>query len=245
MDAVENGSEKSIVDDNKLNDALKMGADASDNILKDSGTKSVNSWEELKDAIKDGAMIELSGDDVYYAEVSGITIDSGTVSIDGKGHTIDAYRLNSHIFEINNGATLILKNLILKNTLSNSDGGAIYNCQGTLRVTSCTFTNNTSLGSNGGGAIYNHEGTLKIVNSRFEKNPIYDKAIYNYGEEDSHFRLTIINTTMVEDHVCVNFTDNERRLDDKRDIDFLTTEVNAYIQEIIYEGNPVFINVSG
>ena len=110
LDAVEdNASEKSISDNN---------------VLKDSGSTTVNNWGQLKDAINDGAVIELSGDDVYYAEGSGISIDSGTVAIDGKGHTIDAQRLNSRIFEINNGATLKLENLILKNALktgSNQD----------------------------------------------------------------------------------------------------------------------------
>ncbi|MBR4448042.1 Ig-like domain repeat protein [Methanobrevibacter sp.] len=249
LDAVEdNATEKSISDDNKQEseNALKMGADTPDNVLKDSGTTTVNNWGELESAINDGAVIELSGDDVYYAEGSGISIDSGTVTIDGKGHTIDAQRLNSHIFEINNGATLKLENLILKNALNNLDvdGGAIYNDQGTLTVINCTFTNNTAT-TEMGGAIYNYEGTLKIVNSRFEKNSKYDRAIYNYGTEDDSFRLTIINTTMVEDKVAVNLDDNERRLDDKRDIDLLTTEVNAYIQETIYNGTPVFISVSG
>ena len=229
FDAVEdNASEKSVSDNN---------------VLKDSGSTTVNNWGQLKDAINDGAVIELSGDDVYYAEGSGITVDSGAVTIDGKGHTIDAQRLNSRIFEINNGATLKLENLILKNALSNRDGGAIYS-SGTLMVTNCTFTNNTATTENG-GAIYNHEGTLKIVNSIFEKNIKYDRAIYNYGTEDDPFRLTIINTTMVEDKVCVNYEDNERRLDDKRDIDLLTTEVNAHISEVIYEGTPVLISVAG
>lgn len=142
------------VDANTTENNLKMEADAPDNVLKDSGTTTVNNWGELKDAIHDGAVIELSGDDVYYAEGSGIAIDSGAVTIDGKGHTIDAQRLNSHIFEIYNGATLNLKNLTLKNALNNGDGGAIYS-SGTLTVTGCTFTNNTAT-TDGGGAIYNH-----------------------------------------------------------------------------------------
>ena len=106
---------------------------------------------------------------IWYAEGSAITIGSGTITIDGKGHTIDAQRLDSRIFEINNGAALILKNLILSNAYSYQDGGAIYNNEGTLTVIGCKFTNNTAK-SDKGGAIYNHEGTLKIINSRFDKN---------------------------------------------------------------------------
>ena len=66
-----------------------MGADAPGSVLADSGTTTVNNWGELESAINDGAVIELSGDDVYYVEGSVITIDSGTVTIDGKGHTIN------------------------------------------------------------------------------------------------------------------------------------------------------------
>ncbi len=226
----------------------EIGADTPKNALKDSGISTVNNWGELKNAINDGAVIELSGDDVYYAEGSGISIDSGTVTINGKGHTIDAQRLNCRIFEIN-GATLTLENLILKNCNSTEEyGGAIYNDQGTLTLTNCTFTNNTAWGGNTnskGGAIYNYEGTLKILDSTFNKNMAYNMAIYNYAEEDNPFRLTIINTTMIEDKICVNYEDNERRLDDKRDIDLLTTEVNAYIPELIYEGTAVLISVTG
>ncbi len=179
LDAVEdNASDKSINNDNNLNseNALKMGANTPDKVLADSGIITVNNWEQLKSAINDGAVIELSGDDVYYAEGSRIAIDSGIVSIDGKGHTIDAQGLNSHIFEINYGATLILKNIILKNAINDAfndgDGGAIYIDQGTLTVIGCTFTNNAATSENG-GAIYNNEGTLKIVNSKFEKNSKY------------------------------------------------------------------------
>lgn len=92
LGAVEdNVTENSISDGNKLksDDTLKMGADAPGSVLADSGTTTVNNWGELESAINDGAVIELSGDDVYYVEGSVITIDSGTVTIDGKGHTIN------------------------------------------------------------------------------------------------------------------------------------------------------------
>ena len=210
----------------------------------DSETITVSNWAGLKNAISDGAKIELSGDDVYYAVESGITINSGTVTIYGKGHTIDAAELNAHIFEVGNGATLILKNMTLKNTVNNGDGGAIYNNQSTLTITGCTFTNNEAK-SEKGGAIYNHQGILKIVDSKFDKNAKYDRAIYNYAaDEDNLFKLTILNTEMVQDKVCVNYNDCERRLDDKGDLDLLTTEYNANIPEIIYDGTAVPITIT-
>ena len=201
------------------------------------GPIEVNNWAALKDAISNGAVIELAGDDVYLALGSSISIDvEGTVTIDGKGHTIDAVGLNDRIFVIDDGATLILKNLTLKNAVSSNDGGAIYIDQGTLTVDNCTFTNNTATSENG-GAIYNHQGTLKITNSTFDKNGTYDRAIYNYAyDEENLFKLTILNTTMIEDKVCVNYNDMERRLDDKRNIDLLTTEFKTTMPEIIYAG---------
>ena len=204
----------------------------------------VNNWAELKNAINDVAIIKLDGDDVYYAEGTSISISFGTVTIYGDGHTIDAQRLNARIFEVESGATLTLKNLILKNVTQTGDGGAIYNDGGTLNVANCTFTNNTAT-TEKGAAIYNKEGTLRIVNSRFDKNSKYDRAIYNYGTEGNPFRLTMINCTMIEDKVCVNYEDNERRLDDKRDIDLLTTEFNAVIPEINAERTAVPISLTG
>ena len=245
-DTIEENVITDTMDDNaNLDDDFLRETSSPNDGLKDSGTTTVTNWAELKNNINDGAIIELDGDDVYYAEESGINIASGTVTINGKGHTIDAKGLNCRIFEISDGASLILKNLTLKNCNSTKDyGGAIYNDKGSLTVTNCTFTNNTA-GGEEGGAIYNYEGALRIEDSTFDKNKNFDKAIYNYGEEDNPFRLTIINTAMIEDKVCVNYGDNERRLDDKRDIDLLTTEVNASIPEIIYEGSTVLINVTG
>ena len=189
-----------------------------------SGTTTVNNWAELKEAVKnDGAVIELAGDNDYYPEGSGISIDDGTVTIDGKGHTIDAYRLNAHIFEVNSGATLILKNITITNAVYNGDGGAIYNNQGTLKIVNSTLSNSDT-----------------------DKN---NKAIYNYASDKDHpFRLTIINTTMTNDKVCVCLGDYERIFNDKENINLLTTEYNANIQEITYyvdEDTSVPINVSG
>ena len=215
-----------------------------------SGTTTVNKWTELKNAIADGAVIELSGDIVYFADESTISIDAGTVTIDGKGYIIDAMKLNSHIFEIYDGATLILKNLVLMDCFKSK----VYNDGGTLIVDNCTFVNlgtdennktiNPSVEK--GAAIYNDKGTLKITNSVFNKNGKYDCSIYNYGTEDDPFSLTMINCTMTEDKVCVNYDGIEKRLIDRKDIDFLTTEaVTASIPALTYAGTAVPISVSG
>ena len=56
----------------------------------------------------------------------------------------------------------------------------------------------------------------------------------------------MINCTMTEDKVCVNYEGQEKRLIDRKDIDFLTTEaVTASIPARTYAGTAVPISVSG
>ena len=119
-DTIEENLITDTIDDNTDSDGDVLTETASPNeglkdsgTLKNSGTTTVTNWTELKNNINDGAIIELDGDDVYYAEESGINIASGTVTINGKGHTIDAKGLNCRICEISDGATLILINLTL------------------------------------------------------------------------------------------------------------------------------------
>ena len=200
-------------------------------------------YSYLRDQIGSGGNKTLTeGTYTYNNDGGTITITASGV-IDGNGAVIDMAGSDIRAFYVTS-CDVTIKNLTIKNANFKGDGGAIYNNQGALTLIGCTFTNNTAT-TEKGGAIYNYEGALKIVDSRFEKNSRYDRAIYNYGEEDYPFKLTIINATMVEDKVTINFNGNERRLDDKRDIDLLTTEVNASIPEIVYEGRDVLINVSG
>ena len=222
-------------------DSIFASSDNNENVLK----ANEQSFDQLNQAINSNSNSEIYlNDDYKYSDDdsnfrNGIVINRD-VTIYGNNHTIDGDG-KARIFQIN-GGNVVFHNITFTKCRADK-GGAIYS-EGNVTAIGCTFTNNTAT-SEKGGAIYNYEGTLKIVNSRFDKNAKYDRAIYNYGTEDNLFRLTIINTTMIEDKVCVNYDDNERRLDDKRDIDLLTTEVNAYISEIIYEGNPVLISVSG
>ena len=121
--------------------------------------------------------------------------------------TIDGQNLGT-IFIINNGVTVTLHNLILKNGKGTS-GGAIYN-NGTLTVNNCTFQNNVA--TQNGGAIYNdgslvynavthtgetvtkNGGTLTVNNSTFTGNKALNGgAIYNAGS------INITNSTTLTD----------------------------------------------
>ena len=77
------------------------------------------------------------------------------------------------ITNVNNNST------VTKSTFTNNTamlyGGAILNEAPNLNVTSSTFTNNTA---SDGGAIYNYEGTATVRFNRISGNSEYD--IYNY-----------------------------------------------------------------
>ena len=114
------------------------------------------------------------------------------LTIIGNGDTIDGNHV-SRLFKVASGSSLTLNQLTLQNGyIYADDGGAIYN-QGTLTISDCHFTNNTSwysgyistlLGGDG-GAIYNGIGTVVINNSTLNGNiatgsrQAFGGAIYN------------------------------------------------------------------
>ncbi|MCI7290851.1 MAG: hypothetical protein MR504_01470, partial [Methanobrevibacter woesei] len=100
---------------------------------------------------------------------NGITINKD-ITIDAKGHTIDARELG-RIFNIANGATLTLNNAVLINGRADK-GGAIYN-DGTLNINNVTFKDNAA--DNWGGAIYDN-GVVTVVDSTFNGNDIINRG---------------------------------------------------------------------
>lgn len=105
-----------------------------------------------------------------------------TITIDGKGYTIDA-KGHTGIFQTDNDRSnyihVTIKNLIFKNANSNKNGGAILvesearNIHYTL--INCTFESNTA--DCKGGAIYfdpdEKNGELEIINCTFIKNSVW------------------------------------------------------------------------
>jgi hypothetical protein len=126
------------------------------------------------------------------------------LTIIGNGDTIDGNHV-SRLFGVASGSSLTLNQLTLQNGyIYADDGGAIYN-EGTLTISGCNFTNNTSwysgyisslLGGDG-GAIYNGIGTVVINNSTLDGNiatgsrQAFGGAIYN---ESGTVRIS--NTTL-------------------------------------------------
>ncbi|MCI7291995.1 MAG: hypothetical protein MR504_07370 [Methanobrevibacter woesei] len=130
----------------------------------------------------------------------GITINKD-ITIDAKGHTIDARELG-RIFNIANGATLTLNNAVIINGRADQ-GGAIFN-DGALNINNSVLINgradqggaifndgalniNNSVLINGradlGGAIFN-DGALNINNVTLKDNTAlsYGGAIYSHGD---------------------------------------------------------------
>ena len=107
---------------------------------------------------------------------NGITINKD-ITIDGKGHTIDAKNLG-RIFNIGEGFTVTLTNATLINGRA-TEGGAIYN-DGSLTLSDVKLSDNAA--DSYGGAVFNN-GHLVVGNSVFDSNDIVNRgsASVDYG----------------------------------------------------------------
>ena len=132
---------------------------------------------------------------------NGITINKD-ITIDGKGHTIDAKNLG-RIFSIGEGFTVTLTNATLINGKADK-GGAIYN-DGSLTLSDVKLSDNAA--DSYGGAVFN-SGELVVSDSVFDSNDIVNRgsasvdyggaAIYNWYDgtltvSDSNFTNNIKN----------------------------------------------------
>ena len=107
---------------------------------------------------------------------NGITINKD-ITIDGKGHTIDAKNLG-RIFSIGEGFTVTLTNATLINGKA-TEGGAIYN-DGSLTLSDVKLSDNAADGY--GGAVFNN-GELVVSDSVFDSNDVLNRgsASVDYG----------------------------------------------------------------
>ena len=154
--------------------------------------------------------IILSQDITLDGNLPKITSD---ITIEGNGYTIsgnnryrifynDGGALTIHDLTMTKGyveGELILEDRRPKNTTKNPIGGAIVNWQGTVTVSSSTFSDN--LAEEDGGAIYNWGGELSISDSAFSDNLADDDggAIYN-----SNGTLSIVNSAFSDNSADEN-----------------------------------------
>ncbi|HEX4021133.1 MAG TPA: choice-of-anchor Q domain-containing protein [Acidobacteriaceae bacterium] len=142
-----------------------------------------------------------NGDTIQFSNVIGtITLTNGTLTI-GNGVTITGPGANvltisgnhaATMFLVNSGSTVSISGLTIANgkgtANSGTDGGAIYSL-GTLTVTNCVFSDNTT--SEYGGAIFN-EGTLVVNDSTFTGNSSFGGAAI-----DNYETATVNNSTFI------------------------------------------------
>ena len=136
---------------------------ASSNEATPKTVSSASAAKKFKNDIKNKEKtVNLTGD-IQISEPFQINYN---VVIDGQGHTIDAQK-KCTIFRFN-GATVTIKNLILKNAKGTDKRGAIFAFNTNLNVRNCTFKYNKA--TENGGAIYLFNGKLTIDKSTFSNN---------------------------------------------------------------------------
>ncbi|MBQ6220897.1 MAG: hypothetical protein IJJ47_14280 [Methanosphaera sp.] len=152
------------------------------NIKEDSD---ITNWQQLKEAAQNAnsktkdTTITL-GNGTYKTSGSISFNNTNTViTINGNGQTIDGNK--QQVFIIRKGASVVLKNMTIKNGES-EDGGSIKN-DGTLIITQSTITKSSTSTLVGlGGAIYNnYTGKTSITQSTFTGNSALDEVSYGAG----------------------------------------------------------------
>ena len=160
----------------------------------------------LREAIRDAA----SGDTIEFSGVVlggyTMTLTLGELVIDGKDLTFDASSLtdpaiitrsiafpHNSTFRIENGSTVVMNNLFLKDGVTLDNGGAIHNSSGSdTTLINCQLLNNTAATS--GGAIFNDNASLALTDTTIKDNFAVNShggGIYSSGETSS---LTILNS---------------------------------------------------
>ena len=166
---------------------LNSGEELSSQVEKFNGDTFTELAGNISEA-SEGTLIELQRDVKFRSdEESFIAIDK-SISIDGKGHSIDADN-NAHIFKVT-GADVVLKNIKFINGLSFSDGSCLEWYGENGLVDNCTFMNSESCF---GGAVYWEASGGTISNSKFVNNTAdFGGAVALYESN-----IKIINSTFI------------------------------------------------
>lgn len=153
-----------------------------------------STYPTLNDALKDATSPR-----TYTVSQDGETLTAtpdvvagGTLTITGASAETPAVldASGSSIFNIANETNLILKDLDIKNALSNTNGAVlnITNSNATVEISNVNFSNNkisATSSDKGGGGIYNDGGHITTITGDFTDNSVtstlasYGGAIYN------------------------------------------------------------------
>ncbi|WP_407377214.1 Ig-like domain repeat protein [Methanobrevibacter sp.] len=163
-----------------------------------------NTFSDLQDVIyysSAGDTIFLNND--IYQDSSNYIYVNKTVTIDGKGHTLDAQQKSS-IFYIEHASNVVLKNMIFKNAKS-VNGGAIYAGSGLLNVSNCTFINNSA---KLGGAVY-CEVESSLVYCTFENNSAEQNGGAVFSKKDIDLSFSTFTANHAQKGGAVYCTNNQ------------------------------------
>ena len=145
----------------------------------------------------EGSILELSDDYIYgNGTTEGIQITKA-ITIDGKGHTLDAL-FKSRIFNIAADG-VVLKNIVFNNGRPYDDGGAISCECNNLTIVNCTFDNNAA--SYFAGAVDCTGDNLTILYSTFTNNEANGDggAVRSTGDNCMISDCTFISNSAVGD----------------------------------------------
>lgn len=155
----------------EASESSAIASTANEEILTEESTAATSpiSFSDFESQIRSTSNLVLTSDVAFKAGDSSKGIGIGqALTIDGKGHTIDA-KGKARVFQVARGATLTLKNLKIVNAyVSGADGGAILS-SGTLKLTNCNFTSCKVVGSKRIGGAIAGAGAGSIVNCRFDR----------------------------------------------------------------------------
>ena len=145
--------------------------------------KSFSDLSALIESTSQNGVLELGDDYLNDGSVSGEgIIITKALTIDGKGHTLDANG-KSRIFRLS-ADDIVLKNITFINGYFTGNGGAVYNT-GNCRIMSCSFINCSS--GDCGGAIDNGDGVSNITSCIFTNCTATDGGGGVYNQEGSHY----------------------------------------------------------
>ncbi len=124
----------------------------------------------------------------------GVSVNSpnGILEMDGSGITGSSASVGAGVY--NEGQLWATNSSFTNNHATDGDAGAIYDAEGSVRLSGDTFSDNTS--SQAGGAIYNDDGPVSIDNSTFTSNSVTNATgEADGGAIDAHSEMELTNDT--------------------------------------------------
>lgn len=143
------------------------------------------------------ALFHLTGGTTGYGRIP--VVDNSKIIIEGNNSIIEGNGEKTRLLRAGAGCRIDLRNLTFRlGDSDNSLGGAIFFAGDSLKISGCTFDNNTS---DNGAAIGSRGKYVKIINSYFSNNKLRNSY---QGGAISHTGTTAGGTLIVENTTFSN-----------------------------------------